>query len=82
MYYLNVMAGPGTEREWLISDDPQHGWVRELWKTEQIDPRLPSETMATFGMRRVTVDGGRSVGDEWKTFGMGEVMTTGCGGEP
>jgi 5-deoxy-glucuronate isomerase len=41
MYYLNVMAGPGTEREWLISDDPQHGWVRELWSTQQLDPRLP-----------------------------------------
>jgi 5-deoxy-glucuronate isomerase len=41
MYYLNVMAGPGSEREWLIRDDPQHGWVRELWDTQQIDPRLP-----------------------------------------
>jgi 5-deoxy-glucuronate isomerase len=41
MYYLNVMAGPGTERAWLISDDPRHGWVRELWNTQSIDPRLP-----------------------------------------
>ena len=41
MYYLNVMAGPGVEREWLITDDPQHGWVRELWANQQIDPRLP-----------------------------------------
>jgi 5-deoxy-glucuronate isomerase len=24
MYYLNVMAGPGAEREWLISEDPDH----------------------------------------------------------
>ena len=28
MYYLNVMAGPGTERAWLITDDPSHGWFR------------------------------------------------------
>ncbi|MFI5425596.1 thiamine pyrophosphate-dependent enzyme [Aeromicrobium sp. UC242_57] len=24
MYYLNVMAGPGAERAWLICDDPAH----------------------------------------------------------
>jgi 5-deoxy-glucuronate isomerase len=41
MYYLNVMAGPGTERVWLISDDPRHAWVRELWNTQKVDPRLP-----------------------------------------
>jgi 5-deoxy-glucuronate isomerase len=41
MYYLNVMAGPGAQREWLITDDPRHGWVRDLWSTQQIDPRLP-----------------------------------------
>lgn len=23
MYYLNVMAGPGPVREWLIIDDPR-----------------------------------------------------------
>ena len=31
LYYLNVMAGPGTERAWLISDDPAHAWVRDTW---------------------------------------------------
>lgn len=41
LYYLNVMAGPGTERAWLISDDPAHTWIRETWQEEQIDPRLP-----------------------------------------
>ncbi|WP_328995151.1 5-deoxy-glucuronate isomerase [Kribbella sp. NBC_01245] len=41
LYYLNVMAGPGAERQWLISDDPRHGWVRESWESQQIDPRLP-----------------------------------------
>ena len=29
LYYLNVMAGPGDTRAWLICDDPSHGWVRE-----------------------------------------------------
>ncbi|MDQ0092262.1 5-deoxy-glucuronate isomerase [Paeniglutamicibacter psychrophenolicus] len=41
LYYLNVMAGPGRVREWLISDDPHHGWVRGTWDQESIDPRLP-----------------------------------------
>lgn len=41
MYYLNVMAGPGPVREWLISDDPHHGWIRQTWDEAQMDPRLP-----------------------------------------
>lgn len=41
MYYLNVMAGPGPVREWLISDDPHHGWIRQTWEESDIDPRLP-----------------------------------------
>ncbi|MGH8794919.1 MAG: 5-deoxy-glucuronate isomerase [Stackebrandtia sp.] len=41
LYYLNVMAGPGEERAWLICDDPAHGWVRETWRDQPIDPRLP-----------------------------------------
>jgi 5-deoxy-glucuronate isomerase len=41
LYYLNVMAGPGQERAWLISDDPAHGWVRESWRGQEVDPRLP-----------------------------------------
>jgi 5-deoxy-glucuronate isomerase len=40
LYYLNVMAGPG-ERKWLFSDDPAHGWVRDTWKHQEMDPRLP-----------------------------------------
>ena len=31
LYYLNVMAGPGAERAWLICDDPAHAWVRGTW---------------------------------------------------
>ena len=40
LYYLNVMAGPGPERAWLICDDPAHGWVRESWADLPLDPRL------------------------------------------
>lgn len=41
LYYLNVMAGPGEEREWLIRDHPDHGWVRDTWPSQPVDPRLP-----------------------------------------
>ncbi|HEY7594444.1 MAG TPA: 5-deoxy-glucuronate isomerase [Actinophytocola sp.] len=41
MYYLNVMAGPGRERTWQITDDPAHTWVRQTWSEEKVDPRLP-----------------------------------------
>lgn len=41
LYYLNVMAGPDPDREWLISDDPAHAWVRQSWNDQAVDPRLP-----------------------------------------
>jgi 5-deoxy-glucuronate isomerase len=41
LYYLNVMAGPGAERAWLICDDPAHAWVRSTWADQPVDPRLP-----------------------------------------
>ena len=41
LYYLNVMAGPGDERAWRICDDPAHGWVRDTWADQDVDPRLP-----------------------------------------
>jgi 5-deoxy-glucuronate isomerase len=41
LYYLNVMAGPSPERDWLISDDPAHAWIRDSWPGQPIDPRLP-----------------------------------------
>ncbi|WP_405733755.1 5-deoxy-glucuronate isomerase [Streptomyces sp. NBC_01537] len=41
LYYLNVMAGPGQDRAWLICDDPAHGWVRGTWDSQSVDPRLP-----------------------------------------
>jgi 5-deoxy-glucuronate isomerase len=40
LYYLNVMAGPSDDRAWLICDDPDHGWIRDTWKHQPIDPRL------------------------------------------
>jgi 5-deoxy-glucuronate isomerase len=45
LYYLNVMAGPRTavhpERAWLITDDPNHAWIRAQWEHEAVDGRLP-----------------------------------------
>jgi 5-deoxy-glucuronate isomerase len=41
MYYLNVMAGPGPAREWKITDDPAHAWIRSTWADQRADPRLP-----------------------------------------
>jgi 5-deoxy-glucuronate isomerase len=31
MYYLNVMAGPGRERAWRITDHPDQAWIRQTW---------------------------------------------------
>ena len=42
MYYLNVMAGPGEERAWMISDHPDQRWVRDTWADQAVDPRLTS----------------------------------------
>lgn len=44
LYYLNVMAGPDPDRSWNIVDDPHHGWIRETWKNQQPDSRLPYKT--------------------------------------
>ncbi len=41
LYYLNVMAGPSPERQWLICDDPAHAWIRGTWDSQEPDPRLP-----------------------------------------
>jgi 5-deoxy-glucuronate isomerase len=48
LYYLNVMAGPGPERAWLVSHDPSHEWVRGGWAQQSADARLP---MAKGGRR-------------------------------
>ncbi|MCM3266624.1 MULTISPECIES: 5-deoxy-glucuronate isomerase [Streptomyces] len=44
MYYLNVMAGPDPERAWLISDHPDHAWIRGTWPARPVDARLPLYT--------------------------------------
>lgn len=41
MYYLNVMAGSGPDRAWMICDDPNHTWLRGSWEHQEIDDRLP-----------------------------------------
>jgi len=44
MYYLNVMAGPGADRAWLICDHPDHTWIRDTWPEQPVDSRLPLYT--------------------------------------
>ncbi|HUR74153.1 MAG TPA: 5-deoxy-glucuronate isomerase [Sporichthya sp.] len=46
LYYLNVMAGPGSDRAWLICDDPAHTWVRGTWLEQECDPRVPMTSAA------------------------------------
>ncbi len=41
LYFMNVMAGPDPDRSWNITDDPTQAWVRESWKSQTVDPRLP-----------------------------------------
>ena len=41
MYYLNVLAGPAVKRTMDFCDDPTHSWLRESWKEQKPDPRVP-----------------------------------------
>jgi 5-deoxy-glucuronate isomerase len=41
LYFLNVLAGPGTERTMAFRDDPEHGWIRDSWAGMPADPRVP-----------------------------------------
>ena len=41
LYFMNVMAGPDPDRSWNITDDPTQTWLRESWKNQAVDPRLP-----------------------------------------
>ncbi|NGO07387.1 5-deoxy-glucuronate isomerase [Streptomyces sp. HC44] len=47
MYYLNVMAGPGADRAWLICDHPDHAWIRDTWPGQPVDPRLTRSDSAS-----------------------------------
>ena len=49
LYYLNVMAGPGAQRAWRITDDPAHAWVRDTWVGEAVDARLTAVKPAADG---------------------------------
>jgi 5-deoxy-glucuronate isomerase len=44
MYFLNAMAGPGAERIWQATDDPDHAWIKANWDEIGPDPRLPLTT--------------------------------------
>ncbi len=46
LYYLNVLAGPGTERTMAFCDDPAHHWIRESWAAMTPDPRVPVTSAA------------------------------------
>ena len=41
LYYLNVMAGPGTGAGLADLRRPAHAWVRDTWADQAVDPRLP-----------------------------------------
>jgi 5-deoxy-glucuronate isomerase len=41
LYFFNVMAGPDPERAWNATDHPDQAWLREAWKSQAPDPRLP-----------------------------------------
>ncbi len=41
LYFLNVLAGPGVERTMAFCDDPTHAWVRDSWRGQNVDVRLP-----------------------------------------
>lgn len=41
MYYLNVMAGPSSERRWSITNDPRQEPAMASLQAQGPDPRLP-----------------------------------------
>jgi 5-deoxy-glucuronate isomerase len=45
MYFLNVLAGPSQNRSMGFCDDPSHHWIRDSWKSQQQDPRLPMTSL-------------------------------------
>jgi 5-deoxy-glucuronate isomerase len=55
LYYLNVLAGPAEQRTMAFCDDPAHGWIRETWAGQPVDPRLPMG-------RRDVISGARASG--------------------
>lgn len=41
LWYLNVLAGPAEQRSMNFCDDPRHHWIRDSWRDQAIDPRVP-----------------------------------------
>ena len=41
LWYLNVLAGPAEQRSMNFCDDPRHHWIRDSWRSQAIDPRVP-----------------------------------------
>ena len=41
LWYLNVLAGPAAERSMNFCDDPKHHWIRNSWRSQPMDPRVP-----------------------------------------
>ncbi|WP_079166606.1 5-deoxy-glucuronate isomerase [Streptomyces oceani] len=79
MYYLNVMAGPGSAREWLIRDHPEHAWIRSSWEDQPVDPRLPRYTAPAMDPARRS-SGRQTVGPVGETGPPGDAGETGASG--
>jgi 5-deoxy-glucuronate isomerase len=41
LYYLNVLAGPQSERSLAAREDPDFTGIRAAWADSAMDPRLP-----------------------------------------
>lgn len=41
LWYLNVLAGPAPVRSMAFCDDPKHHWIRDSWRGQPTDPRVP-----------------------------------------
>ena len=35
-----------ADRALAFCDDPTHGWIRESWETQELDPRCPVTSAA------------------------------------
>jgi len=52
-YYLNFLAG--SAQSLANSDDPEHAWIKDTWKSQ--DPRVP---LVTLAMEQALLGGGRN----------------------
>ena len=51
LYFLNVLAGPAHDEPWRSAMTRTHAWIRESWRGEPVDPRLPMTSIEGNGMR-------------------------------